>query len=42
MDLSGTKEARKENYRKYGKYRYYIKEYKSKKKTEEQRLNQES
>jgi len=35
MDLSGTKEVKKENYRKCGKYRYYIKEYRSKKKTKE-------
>jgi len=35
MDLSGTKEAKKGNYRKCGKYRYYIKECRSKKKTEE-------
>jgi len=35
MDLSGTKEIKKENYKNYGKYRYYIKEYRSKKKTKE-------
>jgi len=35
MDLSGIKEAKKGNCRKYKKYRYYIREYRSKKKTEE-------
>jgi len=35
MDLSGTKEAKRGNCRKYGKYKYYIKECRSKKKTEE-------
>jgi len=35
IDLSGTKETKKGNYRKYGKYRYYVKECRSKKKTEE-------
>jgi len=34
MDLSGTKEAKKGNCRKCGKYRYYTREYKNKKKTE--------
>jgi len=33
MDLSGTKEVKKGNYRNCGKYKYYIKEYRSKKKT---------
>jgi len=42
MDLSGTKEAKKGNCRKYRKYKYYIKKYRSKKKTKEQRLNQRS
>jgi len=40
MDLSGTKEAKKGNCRNCRKYRHYIREYKSKKKTEEKRLNQ--
>jgi len=35
MDLSGTREAKKGNCRNYRKYRYYIKECRSKKKTEE-------
>jgi len=35
MDLSGTKEAKKGNCRNCGKYKHYIKEYKSKKKTKE-------
>jgi len=35
MDLSGTKEAKKGNCRKCKKYRYYVKEYRSKKKTKE-------
>jgi len=35
MDLSGTKEAKRGNCRKCGKYRYYVKEYRSKKKTKE-------
>jgi len=35
INLSGTKEMKKGNYRNYNKYRYYIKEYKSKKKTKE-------
>jgi len=35
MDLSGIKEIKKRNYRNCGKYKYYIKEYKSKKKTKE-------
>ena len=39
MDLSGTKETKKGNYKKCRKYRYYIKEYRSKRKTKEQRLN---
>jgi len=33
MDLSGTKEIKKGNCRNYGKYRYYIRECRSKKKT---------
>jgi len=32
MDLSGTKEIKKGNYRNCEKYRYYIREYRSKKK----------
>jgi len=39
MDLSGTKEAKKGSCKKYGKYRHYIKEYRGKKKTKEQKLN---
>jgi len=35
MDLSGTKEAKKENYKKCGKYGYYIRECRSKKKIKE-------
>jgi len=35
MDLSGTKEVKKGNYKKYRKYRYYIRDYRSKKKTKE-------
>jgi len=35
MDLSGTKEIKKGNCRNYSKYKYYIKEYRSKKKTKE-------
>jgi len=35
MDLSGTKEAKKGNCRKCGKYKHYIKECRSKRKTEE-------
>jgi len=35
MDLSGTKKAKKGNYRKCKKYRHYVREYRSKKKTEE-------
>jgi len=39
MDLSGTREIKKENYRNYGKYKYYTRECRSKKKTEEKKLN---
>jgi len=35
MDLSGIKEIKKGNCRNYGKYKYYIKEYRNKKKTKE-------
>jgi len=35
MDLSGTKEARKGNCRKCGKYGHYIRECRGKKKTKE-------
>jgi len=35
MDLSGTKEIRKGNYRNCRKYRYYIRECRSKRKTKE-------
>ena len=35
IDLSGTKEIKKENYRNYKKYRHYIREYRSKKKIKE-------
>jgi len=39
MDLSGIKEVKKGNCRKYGKYKYYIKNCRSKRKTKEQKLN---
>ena len=35
IDLSSTKEIKKRNYRNCGKYKYYIKECRSKKKTKE-------
>jgi len=41
MDLSSTKEIKKGNCKNCGKYKYYTREYRSKKKTEKQRPNQE-
>jgi len=35
IDLSGTKEIKKGNYRNCGKYKHYIRECRSKKKIEE-------